>query len=177
MKRALIGALRVANGRALLGWLRMWHFVLLMSLVWPCTAIAQGPSLDVAVIVNPNNPVDNLTLSELRRIFMGDKHNWPNKAPMKLLVSAPGAHDRVVMLKLVGMSDSDYKQFWTAQVVRGEADAEPVMLPSFGMVKEAATLYLGAIAMVEFRDIKPGMQIKVVKVDGHLPGEQGYPLH
>lgn len=163
--------------RASLAAIEVMHLALLLSLVSPPAAKAQGQVLDVAVIVNPNNPVDNLTSSDLRKLFLGDKHVWPNKAPVKLLVGSPGSHDRMVMLKLVGMSDSEYKQFWTAQIVRGEADAEPLMLPSFGMVKEAATVYPGAIAMVEAHNVKPGMFIKVVKVDGHLPGEPGYPLH
>jgi ABC-type phosphate transport system substrate-binding protein len=173
MKRALLGALL----GVLSGSFGSLSLLLLASLVSPPAATAQEKSLDVAVIVNPNNPMDNLTSPELRKIFMGEKHNWPNKAPVKLLVGPQGSRDRFVMLKLIGMSDSEYKQFWIAEVVRGEADAEPLMLPSFGMVKEAAIIYPGAIALVEFRNIKPGMLIKVVRVDGRLPGEQGYPLH
>ena len=173
MKRAFLGACL----GSCLGMIGSVHLALLLSLVSPPAAEAQGKSLDVAVIVNTSNPVDNLTSPELRKIFMGEKHNWPNNAPVKLLVGYPGSRDRLVMLKMVGMSESEYKQFWTAEVVRGEVDAEPLMLPSFGMVKEAAIVYPGAIALVEFRNIKPGMLIKVVRVDGHLPGEQGYPLH
>ena len=58
---------------------------------------------------------------------------------------------------------------------RGEADAEPVALFSNGMQKEAVTAYPGALALVSSQDIKPGM--KVVRVNGHAPGEAGYPLN
>ena len=60
---------------------------------------------------------------------------------------------------------------------RGDTDTEPVSLPSFGMVKEAAKTFPGAIGLTDARDIKPGMDLKVLKVDGHLPGDPGYPLH
>jgi len=41
--------------------------------------------------------------------------------------------------------------------------------------KEAVTIYSGAVALVNFQDVKPGM--KVVRVDGHMPGEAGYPFN
>jgi hypothetical protein len=43
------------------------------------------------------------------------------------------------------------------------------------MQKEALATYPGAIALVNSQDIKPGM--KVVTVDGRMPGEAGYPLN
>ena len=73
------------------------------------------------------------------------------------------------------MSDKEYKTYWTAQVFRGEALSEPVALFSNGMQKEALAAYPGAVALVNLQDVKTGM--KVVKVDGHMPGEAAYPLH
>ena len=43
------------------------------------------------------------------------------------------------------------------------------------MKKEAVTALRGGIAMVEASKVKPDM--KVVKIDGLLPGEPGYKLH
>jgi hypothetical protein len=81
----------------------------------------------------------------------------------------------MVLLRLLGMSESEYKQHWTAQVFRGEAQSEPVALFSNGMQKEAITVYPGAVALVKNQDVRAGM--KVLRVDGHLPGEQGYPFN
>jgi hypothetical protein len=60
-------------------------------------------------------------------------------------------------------------------VYQGEAEAEPMVLPSNGMQREALTAYSGAIALVAADDVKPGM--KVLKVDGKLPEDESYPLH
>jgi hypothetical protein len=79
------------------------------------------------------------------------------------------------LLRLLGMSESEYKQYWIAQVFRGDSQAEPVALFSNGMQKEAISAFPGAIALVTIGDVKPGM--KVLKVDGHLPGEPDYPVH
>jgi hypothetical protein len=73
------------------------------------------------------------------------------------------------------MTENEYKQYGTAQVFRGEAPAEPVALFSSGMQKEAVAVYPGAVALVNFQDVKPGM--KMVRVDGHMPGEAGYPFN
>lgn len=145
----------------------------LAGLIGLSIAVAQTSA--VAVVVNEKNPVTNLSTPELRKLFAGEKHSWAGGVPVKLFVRAPGAYERVVLLKLLGMSESAYKQYWTAQVFRGEAQAEPLALFSNGMQKEALTVYPGAVALVIVQDVKPGM--KVVRVDGHLPGETGYPLN
>ena len=79
------------------------------------------------------------------------------------------------MLKVLAMSEADYKKYWTSLVFRGEAQAEPVTLPSNGMQKEAVRAFPGAIVLMARQDVHT--DVKVVKVDGHLPGEPGYPLH
>lgn len=150
---------------------------LLTILMFMFVGASAAQSSDIAVIVNPDNPVSNISLVDLRKIFSGSKRTWPGGLPIKPLVRAPGCHERIVLLSLLGMSEGEYKQYWTAQIFRGEADAQPAILPSFGMALEAARAFRGAIAFVEARDIKPGTFIKVIKVDGYKPGEEGYPLH
>jgi len=91
---------------------------------------------------------------------------------------APHGLGHGVVSDVIDRSDaSEYDQYWAAQVFRGEADAEPLTMPFFGMVKEAAVTFPGAIGLVETQEIKPGMYVKVLKMDGHAPGEARYPLH
>jgi hypothetical protein len=85
-------------------------------------AVAQTG--DVAVVVNDKNPVDNLSRPELRKIFAGEKRSWPGSLPIKLFVRTPGARERATLLRLLGMSESEYKEYWTAKVFRGEAQTE-----------------------------------------------------
>lgn len=144
-----------------------------------CTILsirAHAQISDIAVLINPKNPASNISLVDLRKMFSGEKRMWPGGLPVRLIVRQHSCHERLTMLHLLGMSESEYKQFWTAQVFRGDADAEPVAVPSFGMVKESVEALPGAIGFVEAQSIKPGMYLKVIKVDGHLPGEPGYPL-
>jgi ABC-type phosphate transport system substrate-binding protein len=148
--------------------------LLAVSIGLACVPVASAQQ-DVAIAVNSSNPIVNLTLADLRKIFAGEKRSWPRNIPVKLIVRAPGSHERLVLLHLLNKSESEYKQYWIAQVLRGEADAEPATVPSVGMQREAMKVFPGAITLVDFVDVKPEM--KVVKVDGHLPGEPGYTLH
>jgi hypothetical protein len=139
------------------------------------TARVAAQAGDMAVVVNSGNPVSNFSMQELRKIFSGAKRSWPSGQPIKLITRGPGCLERLVLLKLLGMSENEYRQYWTAQVFRGEADAEPLVVPSVGMQKEALKVFPGGISLVSFRDLKPDM--KVLKVDNLLPGAAGYPLH
>lgn len=134
-----------------------------------------GQNHAVAVAVSPKNTVSNLSSGELRKMFLGEKRTWADGVRVKLFSRSPGTAERTALLKLLGKSESDYKQYWTAKVYQGEAEAEPMVLPSNGMQREALAAYPGAIALVEAGEVKPGM--KVLKIDGKLPEDENYPLH
>jgi len=130
---------------------------------------------DIAVVVSSGNPASNISLGDLRKMFAGTKRSWPGGPAVKLITRGPGCPERRALLKLLAMSESEYKQYWTAQVFRGEANAEPLVVPSVGIQKEAMKLFPGSISLVNAVDVKPGM--KVIKVDNILPGAAGYALH
>ena len=140
-----------------------------------CTLPAGAQNTDVAVVVNENNRADNLTLAELRKVFVGERRSWAVGLPIKLIVRGPGAHERRVLLKLLGMTESEYKEYWIAQIFRGEADAEPLALPSLSLEEKAVSIFPGAVAFVDAQEVKSGMRL--LKLNGHMPGEPGYPLH
>jgi len=43
------------------------------------------------------------------------------------------------------------------------------------MTVESVRIFVGALTRIEVQDVKPG--IKIIKVEGHMPGESSYPLH
>jgi ABC-type phosphate transport system substrate-binding protein len=156
------------NGRSI----SIPFLTLLATLAFMPLAAAQG---DFAVVVHPDNPTTNLSRGDLRKLLNGEKHSWPSGAAVKIIIRAPGCRERAALLKFLNLSESDYKQYWTARVVRGEADSEPYVVPSVGMALEAVRALPGAISLVYVGDLKP--RVKVIKVDGLLPGTPGYPLH
>ena len=64
-----------------------------------------GQNVDVAVVVNPKNPVAILTFPALRKLFAGETRTWPGGTPVKLIIRAPGAHEREIVLRLLRLCD------------------------------------------------------------------------
>lgn len=144
-------------------------------LVTVATGLNAANDDDVAVVVNPDNPVDSITSTELRKIFAGEKRSWNSNLPVFLLVRAPQTHEREILLtRILKMTESEYKQYWVKKIYSGEVLREPLTLFSNGMQLEAVRAEKGGIALIDFQDIRPG--VKVVKIDGRLPGTAGYPL-
>ena len=130
---------------------------------------------EVAIVVNSANPVNNLTLSELRKIYFGDRQYWKGNLPVLVLMRSRGAHEREVVLRVVfEMTEETYTKYWVAKVMRAEVSDPPASLYSFGMLQEGVRGNPGAIGYVNANDLRPG--VKVLRIDGLLPGESGYPL-
>lgn len=137
---------------------------------------AQAPrGGDVAVVVNADTPVTDMSLAEVRRVFLGDRQYWSAKLPVVLLIRAPVARERDVVLRVIyQMTELQFKQYWVAKIFRAEVTAPPKIVYSNDLQYELVSAIPGAIAFVDSRNVRSG--IKVVRVDGMLPGDKNYPL-
>ena len=158
-----------------------WKFVsrafvlscLCLALLQPLAA--QRHDVDVAVVVHPDTPISNLSLAEVRKVFLGDRQYWSTNIPVVLMIRAPVARERDVVLKIIyQMSESQFKQYWIAKIFRAESATAPKVVYSNDMANQLVTAIPGSIAFIDSKDVKPGS--KVLRVDGRLPGEPGYPL-
>jgi len=140
-------------------------------------ARAQGARTDdLAIVVNPATPVSQLTFGELRQVFMGDRQYWTPDQPVVLLVRAPTSTERDAVLNLIyQMREPQFKQYWIAKMFRAEATASPKILISNQLTEQILAATPGAIAFLPAADVKP--PLKILKIDGLLPGEPGYRLH
>lgn len=152
-------------------WTILWASLALHS---PSTAQTTRGA-DIAVVVNADTPVGDLSLSEVRKVLLGERQYWSSKLPVVLLIRAPAARERDVVLRVIyQMSEAQFKQYWVAKIFRAEAASPPRIVYSNDMQYELLTALPGAIAFVDSRNIRPG--VKVLRVEGHMPGEKGYPL-
>jgi ABC-type phosphate transport system substrate-binding protein len=141
-----------------------------------CASAASAPSGDVAIVANPDVPVDDLTLAEVRKIFKGDRQFWAGNARITLLVRAPVARERDVVLKTIyRMTEAEFRQYWISKVFRAEAVSGPKIVYSTEMTVDLVSKIPGCIGFVDAAQIPKN--VKVIKTDGRLPGEPGYPLH
>jgi len=148
--------------------------VLVVAFVLPLAAQTAREG-DVAIVVHPNTPVSNLTLAEVRKIFRGERQYWTSELPVVLLIRAPVARERNVVLKVIyQMSEAQFRQYWIAKIFRAEAVLAPKLVYSSDMAHQLVSTLPGAISFVDAKQVGSG--VKVVRVDGKLPGEAGYPL-
>jgi ABC-type phosphate transport system substrate-binding protein len=137
--------------------------------------VLAAQATDIAIVVRPDTPVDNLTFAELRRVMRGERQFWSSNLRVTLLVRAPGARERDIVLKTIyEMSEAQFRQYWIAKVFRAEAAAGPRIVYSNEMAAELAGAIPGAIAFVDASQSPKGM--KTLRINGLLPGEKGYPL-
>jgi hypothetical protein len=126
-------------------------------------------------VVNADTPATDLSLAEVRKVVLGERQYWNSKLPVVLLIRAPVARERDVVLRVIyQMSEAQFKQYWVAKIFRAEAASPPRIVYSNDMQYELLTALPGAIAFVDSRNVRPG--VKVLRVDGHLPGDREYPL-
>lgn len=158
--------------------LRAWIGGLAVALAALPAALApaqSAPAEDIAVIVNATNPVDGISSGELRKLFAGEKRSWHASMPVVLIVRAPEARERTMLLShVLKMTESDYKQYWVKKIYSGEVPREPTTLFSNAMQMEAIRAERGGIALIALKDVHSG--VKVLKIDGFAPGAGGYPL-
>jgi len=130
---------------------------------------------DIAVVVNATNAVDDVSLSDLGKILRGDRKFWNNKTPVVIVLRQSGAPERSrVLAEVARMDDAEFKEHWIGKVFRGEASSEPLAVPSNGLALEYVSTNAGAVCFMPGTSVRS--DLKVLKVDGKLPGQTGYPL-
>ena len=129
----------------------------------------------IAIVTNPRTATSDLSFLELRKIFLGEKQFWDDNSRIILLVRAPVARERdVVLTKIYRMGEAEFQQYWIAKVFRAEVSSKPKIVYSSDMTSELVTVLPGAIGFLPVDEVGPGM--KVLRINGKLPGETGYPL-
>ena len=91
------------------------------------------------------------------------------------MVQHPNTQERGRLLRSVfRMSETQYKQYWIAKVFRAEIASGPKIVLSNEMAAHLVNSIPGAIAVLPVSEIPDGL--KVLRIDGQLPGDAGYGL-
>jgi hypothetical protein len=141
--------------------------------VVPARLAARDTS--IAVIVNPQNSVESISLAQLRSIFLGTQAFWKDGTQVVPVVRAPSAKERDVLLRRVlHMTDAQFQQYWRQRRLAHKPGHEPLAVVSNGMQLQTVSLEPGGVALIATSDIHSG--VKVLKVGGYRPGSAAYPL-
>lgn len=129
----------------------------------------------LAIVVNLANPTDDMPLREVRSVFLGERSHWPNGRRITLVMMEPGQPERDAVLREVcHMSESDFRRHFLQGLFTGEVLVSPKTLATPVGVRKFIFNVPGAIGYLRPEDVDA--TVKVLRIDGHLPGDAEYPL-
>ena len=129
----------------------------------------------LAVIVNKSNPVENVTLDELRKYCLVDRKHWSDNKRVTVVLRDPGQVERAAVLQLIyRMNESDFSRHFLQGEFTGEVQSAPKHLSTGLGVRRFIFNVPGAIGFV--RSAELDATVKTVRVNGFAPGDPRYPL-
>ncbi len=129
----------------------------------------------LAIVVHKDTEVDNLSMYELRNIFLANQQFWPNRSRIILLVRAPKSDERAFVLdSIYQMDEARFRQYWIAKMFRAEVPRGPKIVFSTDMTLDLVVAIPGSISFMRADDVTD--EIKLIRIDGKLPSDEGYPL-
>jgi ABC-type phosphate transport system substrate-binding protein len=138
------------------------------------STIAWAAGTELAVVVDKNSPVGGLSFHELKQLFKGERMKDPAGTWVVPINCVMGSSERTLFDDVVlGMSPDVVRSYWIDRKIRGQSGA-PKELPNPSIIQAMLGKVPGSISYVNARDVVKS--VKVVKIDGHLPGEAGYSL-
>jgi ABC-type phosphate transport system substrate-binding protein len=138
-------------------------------------AIPAQDAEPLAIVVNRSNPMSEISLADLRRLYRGQRSRWSNGRRVTLVMRDPGTPEREAILQtLYGVDEDEYRRGFLRAVFTGEANLAPRVLASTNGVLRFVFNVPGAIGYVRASEVDAS--VKMLRVDGRLPGEAGYRL-
>ena len=129
----------------------------------------------LAIVVNRSNPVEDVSVKELRKIFLGQRGQWPHGRRIAVVMMEPGRPERATMLREVfRMSEETYQDYLLKGLFTGDVFVSPKILASPAVVRKFILNAPGAIGYLRVDDVDN--TVKVLKVDGRFPDDKEYAL-
>jgi len=122
----------------------------------------------MAVVVNKDNNVGNVTAVHLAKIFRAEARKWPDEKTIVLVLHKDSPGEAETLEHLIKMSPSELKALIATR-------KDIVLADSDGDVLKIVQSTPGALGLVDVRAVDNS--VNVIRVDGKLPMESGYLPH
>jgi len=123
----------------------------------------------MAVVVNKDNDVGNVSSAFLAKIVRSDVKKWADGLPIVLILHSNSAGEAETLQRLIKVSPEEWKALIANHrdsIQIADSDAE---------VLKIVQNTRGAVGLIDVRAVDS--TINVVRVDGKLPMESGYLPH
>lgn len=140
-----------------------------LTLAFVLFCIVPSFAHHMAVVVNKESSVAAVTSLQLAKILLLEERKWPGGREVLVVLHSDHAGETLTLGHLCGMSVRDIRIFVASHKNSfTEVDSDRDVL----RIVEATP---GAVGLVDVRSIND--QVRVLKVDGKLPMEEGYLPH
>jgi phosphate transport system substrate-binding protein len=123
----------------------------------------------MAVVVNKENNVSNVSSAQLAKIFRSETKSWSDGRPVVLVLHRSSAGETETLQRLIRVTPAEWRAFVAAHkesIQLADSDEE---------VLKIVQSTPGGVGLVDVRSVDG--TINVVRVDGKLPMESGYLPH
>ncbi len=151
---------------------KYFFFFLLMSGLASFNARADGA---VAIIVNHSNTLDSVPFHQLVQIFKQEKQFWSGTQKIYVLMMGNSQDGKDKMLSMVyQMPEDELKKTWIEKLYRAEISDTPKVVLTPETMKKFVASISNSIGFINMSDVDSS--VKVLKIDGKGPSDEGYPL-
>lgn len=154
--------------------LSAWMAMLAVSSLGAMTRVVNADERTrLVVVVAKTSPVNELSLAELRRMYMGE----PLDSGGQRLIPfnhGPSLKERIAFDKLVlGMSPQEVSRYWVDRRIRGQSGSPKAIDPA-DVHQRVVVKLPGAVGYVRIDELRD--DVKIVRIDGKAPNDRDYPL-
>ena len=141
----------------------------------PGQALVESPHDWLAIIVNKDNAISDLSVTDLRRILLGEMTRWPDGRRITVAMRQSGQPERDALLRLIcRMSEIDFNRFTLQAAYRGEAPGTLKQLDTPTSVRRFVFNVPGAIGYVRHDEVDDS--VKIIRVVGSVPHAPAFGL-
>jgi ABC-type phosphate transport system substrate-binding protein len=141
----------------------------LAILVFTLASFAPCYADHLAVVVAKDNNIESVTSADLAKMFKAENRKWPDGKTVVLVLHRDSIPQMETVQELNKMSAEELKSFFASH-----QDLVLFSANDVDVLKRIQTVP-GAIGLIDVRSIND--KVKVLKVDGKLPFEEGYLPH
>jgi ABC-type phosphate transport system substrate-binding protein len=129
----------------------------------------------LAIVVNRDNPTNDISLPQLRSMFFGERRWWSSKRRITLAAMRRNTPEwKTVQRVIYKVNRRELDHYYLYQSFKGEGSTPPATMQAPSDVKKFVVSTPGALGYLRASDVDDS--VKVVRVNGLLPGDDGYPL-
>ena len=127
---------------------------------------ARGQSaMELVVVVNKNNPVENLTIDEVRKYLLGNTQQWPDKRKVTLVVRETESEVfRAMAREVLRMTPSEYRRHVLQVEFQGGEPIRSKSLLTSQSICDFVFNVPNAMGIVEASVAAESNQVKILRI-------------